>query len=56
MLDEYERCLVNEIEDESQKLFDVFKAKGLKEDNPAYKAIERIVMLSKKLINKEPIE
>lgn len=49
MLDEYERCLVEEIIGESDALFEVFKKKGLKEENPAYKAVERIVVLAKKL-------
>lgn len=51
MLDAYEQCLVDEVLLECEALFDVFKKKGLQPSNPAYRAVERTVVLAHKLRN-----
>jgi hypothetical protein len=53
MTSEYEKCLIQEISDEVKCLKEVFAKNGLDENNPVARRVERIGVLTQKILNPE---
>ena len=56
MLDEYEKCLLQEIEEEVRGLKEVFAKNKLDDTNPVARRVDRIGVLAGKLLNPPPPE